>query len=121
MLTTFFREIPAEIMEAATLDGAGRLRTLLSVILPLSRPAIATCVIFLTIMFWNEFPLALVMVQDSSLTTVPLAIAGVQSRGAAAWELIAAAIMVMSIPVVALFIAFQRQFIEGLAQGSVKG
>jgi len=52
---------------------------------------------------------------------VPLAIAGVQSRGAAAWELIAAAIMVMSIPVVALFIAFQRQFIEGLAQGSVKG
>jgi raffinose/stachyose/melibiose transport system permease protein len=121
VLTTFFREVPAEILEAATLDGASRLRTLWSVMLPLSRPAIATSVIFLTLMYWNEFPLALVMVQDSSLTTVPLAIAGVQSRGTAAWELIAAAIVVMSIPVVALFVAFQRQFIEGLAQGSVKG
>lgn len=121
VLTTFFREIPAEILEAATLDGASRLRTLRSIILPLSRPALATCVIFLTLMYWNEFPLALVMVQDASLTTVPLAIAGLQSRGVAAWELIAAAIMVMSIPVIALFVAFQRQFIEGLAQGSVKG
>ena len=98
ILTTFFREIPAEILEAATLDGATRMRTLRSVILPLSRPALATCVIFLILMYWNEFPLALVMVQDASLTTVPLAIAGVQSRGAAAWELIAAAIMVMRFP-----------------------
>jgi raffinose/stachyose/melibiose transport system permease protein len=121
ILTTFFREIPVEILEAATLDGATRMRTLRSVIMPLSRPALATCVIFLMLMYWNEFPLALVMVQDASLTTVPLAIAGVQSRGVAAWELIAAAIMVMSVPVIALFAAFQRQFIEGLASGSVKG
>jgi raffinose/stachyose/melibiose transport system permease protein len=121
ILTTFFRQIPAEIIEAARIDGATRMRILRSVIMPLSRPALATCVIFLMLMYWNEFPLALVMVQDASLTTVPLAIAGVQSRGVAAWELIAAAIMVMSIPVIALFVAFQRQFIEGLASGSVKG
>jgi raffinose/stachyose/melibiose transport system permease protein len=121
VLTTFFRALPAELLEAASIDGASRLRTLRSVVLPISRPALATCVIFLALMFWNEFPLALVLIQQPDLTTVPLGLASVQGKGFSPWEQIAAVMLVTTIPVVVLFTAFQRQFIEGLTAGSVKG
>lgn len=121
ILTAFFRAVPSEIMEAASIDGASRLRVLRSIVLPISRPAIATCAVFLALMFWNEFPLALVLIQKPGLTTVPLGLASVQGKGYSPWELIAAAMLILSVPVIVLFSAFQRQFIEGLAAGSVKG
>jgi raffinose/stachyose/melibiose transport system permease protein len=121
ILTTFFKALPTEIFESAALDGASRLRTLWSVVLPLARPALGTCVIYLALQFWNEFPLALVLVQDTDLSTVPLGLASAQARGITPWELVAAGMVITSLPVMALFIAFQRQFIEGLMRGSVKG
>jgi raffinose/stachyose/melibiose transport system permease protein len=78
-------------------------------------------VIFLALMFWNEFPLALVLIQKAELTTVPLGLASVQGKGFSPWEQIAAVMLITSVPVVLLFTAFQRQFIEGLTTGSVKG
>jgi raffinose/stachyose/melibiose transport system permease protein len=121
ILTTFFREVPRELFEAARLDGASRFRVLIDHVLPISRPALATCVIFLALIFWNEFALALVIIQDPTLTTVALGLASVQGKGGNPWQLIAAAMLVTSLPVILLFTAFQRQFIEGLVQGSVKG
>ena len=121
ILTTFFKEIPKELYEAATLDGASRFRRLIDIVLPIARPALATSVIFLALLFWNEFALALVIIQNPSITTVPLGLASVQGKGGNPWPLIAAAMLITSLPVVALFLAFQRQFIEGLARGSVKG
>jgi ABC-type glycerol-3-phosphate transport system permease component len=121
ILTTFFKEIPKELYEAATIDGASPLRRLIDIVLPLARPAIATSVIFLALLFWNEFALALVIIQNPSITTVPLGLASVQGKGGNPWPLIAAAMLITSVPVVILFTAFQRQFIEGLVHGSVKG
>ncbi len=121
ILTAFFREIPRELFEAAELDGASRSRALYDIVLPITRPALATCVIFLALVFWNEFPLALVMIQNPDLSTVPLGLANVQGKGFSPWELIAAVMLITSLPVVLLFIAFQRQFIEGLLHGSLKG
>ncbi len=121
ILTTFFKELPREIFEAAEIDGASRLRVLTGIVLPLARPAIATCVIFLALLFWNEFPLALVLIQDPELSTVPLGLASVRGKGGSPWELISAVMLITSLPVVALFVAFQRQFIEGLVHGAVKG
>jgi raffinose/stachyose/melibiose transport system permease protein len=121
ILTAFFREVPKELYEAARIDGASRLRTLVDIVLPIARPAIATSVIFLALLFWNEFALALVIIQNPAITTVPLGLASVQGKGGSPWQLIAAAMLVTSIPVVVLFISFQKQFIEGLVQGSVKG
>jgi raffinose/stachyose/melibiose transport system permease protein len=121
ILTTFFKEVPREIFEAAEIDGASRFRVLTGIVLPLARPALATCVIFLALLFWNEFPLALVLIQDPELSTVPLGLANVRGKGFSPWELIAAVMLITSLPVIALFIAFQRQFIEGLVHGSVKG
>ena len=71
--------------------------------------------------FWNEFPLALVLVHDPTLTTVPVGLASVKGKGFSPWEVVAAVMLITSIPVIAVFTAFQRQFIEGLVQGSVRG
>jgi raffinose/stachyose/melibiose transport system permease protein len=121
ILTAFFKEVPRELLEAAEIDGASRFRALIGIVLPIARPALATCVIFLALLFWNEFPLALVIIQNPDLSTVPLGLANVQGKGFSPWELIAAVMLITSLPVVALFIAFQRQFIEGLLHGSLKG
>jgi raffinose/stachyose/melibiose transport system permease protein len=121
ILTAFFRELPRELFEAARIDGASRLRVLVDHVLPLARPALATCVIFLALLFWNEFALALTVIQNPALTTVPLGLASVEGKGSSPWQLIAAAMLITSVPVIVLFTAFQRQFIEGLVHGSVKG
>lgn len=121
ILTTFFKELPRELIEAAELDGASHMRVLSDIVLPIARPALATCVIFLALAFWNEFPLALVMIQNPELATVPLGLASVQGKGFSPWELIAAVMLITSLPVVILFIVFQRQFIEGLLHGALKG
>lgn len=121
ILTTYFKTVPKELFEAARIDGATHLGVLLRVVLPISRPALATCAIFLGLTLWNEFPLALVIVHDPHLVTVPVGLASVKGKGFSPWEVIAAVMLITSLPVIALFTAFQRQFIEGLVQGSVKG
>jgi raffinose/stachyose/melibiose transport system permease protein len=121
ILTTYFKSIPKELFEAAHIDGASHLRIIRSVVLPISRPALATCAIFLGLTFWNEFPLALVIVHDPNLITVPVGLASVKGKGTSPWEIIAAVMLITSVPVIGLFTAFQRQFIEGLVRGSVKG
>ena len=121
ILTTYFKTIPKDMFEAAQLDGASHLRILRSIVLPVSRPALATCAIFLGLTFWNEFPLALVLVHDPNLTTVPVGLASVKGKGFSPWEVVAAVMLITSIPVIIVFVAFQRQFIEGLVQGSVRG
>jgi len=121
ILTTYFKAIPKELFEAAAIDGASHLRVLRSVVLPISRPALATCAIFLGLTFWNEFPLALVIIHDPDLLTVSVGLASVKGKGSSPWEIIAAVMLITSIPVIAIFIAFQRQFIEGLVRGALKG
>jgi len=121
ILTAFFKELPKELYEAAAIDGVTRLKTLWRIVLPLARPALATCVIYLGLQFWNEFSLALVLIQNPALTTVPLGLASVQGHGVSPWQLVAAGVVMTSLPIVILFLIFQRQFIEGLMRGSVKG
>lgn len=121
ILTAFFKELPKELYEAAAVDGVPRWKVLAKIVLPLARPAIATCVIYLGLQFWNEFSLALVVIQNPALTTVPLGLASVQGHGISPWQLVAAGVIVTSLPIVILFLIFQRQFIEGLMRGSVKG
>lgn len=120
ILTAFIKRLPNEVFEAARLDGASHFRMLKRIVVPLSLPAIATCSIFLVLIYWNEFPLALVLIQNPDLTTVPLALGSVQGKGFTPWEQIAAVMLITSLPVVLLFIAFQRQYTEGLVSGALK-
>ena len=116
----FFAEIPDELSDAAAVDGAGPLRTLWSVLLPLARPALGTLALLLFMWTWNEFLLALVLVQDESVRTVPVGLSFFQGQYSAQVPLLAAAATIVSLPVLVLYALLHRRFIAGLASGSVK-
>ena len=121
LLRSFFRDIPRELEEAMIVDGAGPWRRFRSLILPLSRPALATVGIFTFLASWDEFAWALTIISDPSKRTLPIAIALFQGQHATSWGLVFAASVIAVGPVIAIFLAFQRQFVSGLATGALKG
>ena len=116
----FFAEAPGELTDAAAVDGAGPLRTLWSVLLPLARPALGTLALLLFMWTWNEFLLALVLVQNEAVRTVPVGLSFFQGQYSAQVPLLAAAATIVSLPVLILYALLHRRFIAGLAAGSVK-
>ncbi|MBD2846849.1 carbohydrate ABC transporter permease [Paenibacillus sp. IB182496] len=120
-LHAFLKSIPHEPEEAALVDGANRLQVFAHVILPLVRPALATVVIIQGMHFWNEFFLALIFVRDVALQTLPLGMTQFFFQYTSDWTLYFAALSIVTAPVIALFVAMQRQFVDGLTAGAVKG
>ena len=115
----FFIDFPVELMEASRLDGCSELGILWRVVVPLSMPAIASVAIFQGVQIWNEFLLALVVISDDALKTVPLGLVAFRGNYVSDWTAILSSISVTSIPMLILFVAFQKQFMRGLA-GSEK-
>lgn len=120
VLCGFFESIPRELDEAMLVDGAGAWRRYWSLILPLSKPALATCVIFAFLGTWDEFAWALTVLNDTEVRTLPIAIALFQGQHATSWGLVFAASMIAILPVLIVYIVFQRFFVAGLASGAVK-
>jgi multiple sugar transport system permease protein len=120
LLKQFFETIPVELEEAAALDGATRLQTLLRVILPLARPAMLTLFLFSFIGEWNDLFKPLVFTTKPELRTVQLALAEFQEQFTNDWSLLMAAVVIATVPVVILFMACQRQFIRGIAATGIK-
>lgn len=120
-LKGYFDTIPIELEEAAMLDGAGRVRTFFSIILPLSRPAMAVTALFSFMTAWNEFIVAATVLGDPHSFTLPVVLQSYVDDYGADWGSFAAGAILVSIPVVLLFFALQRHFVEGLTAGSVKG
>jgi raffinose/stachyose/melibiose transport system permease protein len=121
-MRAFFRSVPRSLVEAARIDGAGSLRILRSVLFPQVRPALLTLCVLVFMYTWNEFLLALVMLQGSNNTTAPLGLsyfAGV-TRSGDPTKVAAAAVMV-ALPVVAVYLVLQRHFIRGVLAGALKG
>lgn len=121
LLKQFFQTIPIELEEAAALDGATRLQTLVRVILPLARPAMVTLFLFTFIGEWNDLFKPLVFTTRPELRTVQLSLAAFQEEFTNDWSLLMAAVVIATAPIVLLFIACQRQFIRGIAATGVKG
>lgn len=121
LLHSFFSGIPKELEEAMAIDGAGPWTVYWRLILPLSRPALATAGIFVFLASWDEFIWALTIISDPSLRTLPMAIALFQGQHATAWGLVFAASVIAVAPVIVVFIAFQRFFVAGITRGAVKG
>ncbi len=122
ILRSFFEQIPREIMESAKIDGASDLRIFLQIILPLSKPAIASCIILLFLETWNEFIFALVFLQNPKFQTIPVAIAKIAGgKYIVPIGTYGAAIMITIIPVLIVFVIFQRWFIAGMTMGALKG
>lgn len=123
ILTTFLRELPRELEEAALMDGANAWQTLTRVFLPLMRPAMATTALLAFIAAWNEFLFALTFTLTNEQRTVPVAIALMTgaSRYELPWGNIMAASVIVTVPLVALVLMFQRRIVAGLTSGAVKG
>ncbi|TPI47941.1 carbohydrate ABC transporter permease [Mesorhizobium sp. B2-9-1] len=123
VLTTFVRDLPVEIEEAAILDGAGPWTILTRIFLPLMWPALATTGLLAFISAWNEFLFALTFTSTNTQRTVPVAIALLSgnSQFEIPWGNIMAASVIVTVPLVALVLVFQRRIVSGLTAGGVKG
>ncbi|WP_443623218.1 carbohydrate ABC transporter permease [Azospirillum argentinense] len=123
VLTTFMRELPKELEEAAMVDGAGPFVIVTRVFLPLMGPALAATGLLAFIAAWNEFLFALTFTLTDDARTVPVAIA--LMSGASQYELpwgqIMAASVVVTVPLIGLVLLFQRRIVSGLTAGAVKG
>ena len=117
----FFRGLPRELEEAARLDGAGEFRIFARVMLPLTRPALATVAIFVFLQNWNEFLFALTFITEGRMRTLPTGIyALLSSEFYGNYPILAASLVLFSVPVLVLYFLLQQQFIEGLTAGAVK-
>jgi multiple sugar transport system permease protein len=120
ILRAFFASIPREIEEAAAVDGCGRLRTLVQVVLPLSLPAIVTAVIFAFIAAWNEYIVALTLMTDPARKPLTVGITSYVTAYVQHWNHLFAASVIAIVPVVVLFAVIERHLVGGLTAGSVK-
>ncbi len=121
ILTTFFKELPFEIEEAALTDGCTWLQALWHVVLPLAAPALFTAAILVFIHAWNEFFFALVILTYPARQTLPVGIALFPGEYTMPWGDIAAASTVATLPLIILTLFFQRRIVRGLSAGAVKG
>jgi trehalose/maltose transport system permease protein len=123
VLTTFMRELPRELEEAAMMDGATPFVTITRVFLPLMGPALATTGLLAFIAAWNEFLFALTFTLTNEMRTVPVAIALISGASAfeIPWGRIMAASVIVTVPLILLVLLFQRRIVSGLTAGAVKG
>jgi ABC-type glycerol-3-phosphate transport system permease component len=121
LLVGYFRQLPADVEEAAAMDGARLPRILLEIVAPLAWPGIATTAILTFVYCWNEFLFALSFTLGPERYTVPVAIALFRGQYQVPWGQILAAAVVATLPVIVLVAMFQRRITQGLTAGAVKG
>jgi len=121
MLSAYFRTIPEEIEEAGLIDGCSRLEVITKITLPLSVPAMASVGIFTFMIAWNEFLYALVFLYDSNKFTMPLGLVRLYTSYQTSWDEVMAASVIITIPIVVLFLTFEKYLQQGLTAGGVKG
>ncbi|WP_328552426.1 carbohydrate ABC transporter permease [Streptomyces sp. NBC_00358] len=119
LLKRFFDQIPRDVLEAAEIDGAGRLRTLWSIVLPMSRPVLGVVSIFALVAVWQDFLWPLMVFSDTDKQ--PISVALVQLSQNIQLTVLIAAMVIASIPMVVMFLVFQRHIIAGISAGSTKG
>jgi len=117
----FFIGVSNSMIEAARIDGATEFGILLRIALPVAKPAIATCVIFLFLQNWNEFMLALVLLLKKHLLTIPVGLTKTFGEYITPWGEYSALVFITLIPVIIVYGIFQNWFIKGLTAGSIKG
>jgi multiple sugar transport system permease protein len=121
VLKRFFDQIPDDLLDQAAIDGAGRLRILWSVVLPLSRPVLAVISIFAIIAMWKDFLWPLLVLQDPRSQTLSVALSRLAATNFVAPTELMAGLAIASIPMIVVFLVFQRQILAGLSAGGLKG
>ncbi|MCX5494412.1 carbohydrate ABC transporter permease [Kaistia dalseonensis] len=121
ILHGFFRGIPVELSEAARIDGASHFVIFTRIFLPLSLPVLAALLIIDFVATWNEFAMALVLLQDRNMWTLPLGLSAFQGQFSRDYGQLNAAIVMTVLPATIVYLIFQRYFVSGLTSGAVKG
>ena len=120
LLRQAVNQVPRELDEAATLDGAGHFRIFAFIVLPNIRPALATLTVFAFMGSWNSFLWPLVVLRSPELQTLPVALAGLQGQYTTAWDVVMAGSVVSILPMLALYLFAQRYVIQGVASSGIK-
>ncbi|ANX13351.1 sugar ABC transporter permease [Fictibacillus arsenicus] len=120
LLRQFFLGIPKSLEEAAFIDGASHFRVFFQIILPLSKPALATLAIFSFMQSWNNFLWPLIIVSNQDLMTLPLGLSILQGRWATDWNLLMAGVVISVIPILAVYLFAQKYFIKGITLSGIK-
>jgi multiple sugar transport system permease protein len=121
VLTTFFKELPYDIEEAALIDGCSRWQVLRLIVFPVAAPGVFTAALLVFIHAWNEFFFALIILTYPAVQTLPVGIALFPGEYTMPWGEIAAASTIATLPLIALTLIFQRRIVQGLSAGAVKG
>lgn len=121
LMKQFSESIPNEMIEAARIDGAGETRTFVEIILPMIKPGIGALAIFTFITAWNDYFLQLIMLNSTSVLTISLGIAKLQTELSTDFGLIMAGAALGSVPIIIIFLIFQKFFTRGITMGAVKG
>lgn len=121
MFTGFFRSIPNELIEAGTIDGCGVMRTFFAIVLPLSKTIISTVIILSGLQIWRDFFLPLVLITTASQKTLAIGLLAFVNEFSLDWTRMCAAMVLQTLPILALFLSMQKYFVEGVVAGAVKG
>ncbi len=121
LLRGVFELVPRDLEEAAFIDGADSWTVFLRIILPLSKPGLAVVIINSFLYSWEEFAWAQILIREESLRTLPIAIANYQGEHLTEWGHVFAATMIALIPVILIYLIFQRNFVQGIATTGLKG
>lgn len=121
LLRGFFEALPRELDQAMEVDGANAWTRYWRLAMPLARPALATVTIFTFLASWDEFAWALTIINSPENRTLPIAIQMFQGQNATQWGLVFAASVIAVLPVIVVYLVFQRHFVQGLTSGAVKG
>ncbi|PYZ99240.1 ABC transporter permease [Alteribacter lacisalsi] len=115
MMRQFFINFPREVEEAAAIDGLGRFGTFFRIVMPMAKPALAAQAIFVFMAFWNNFMAPLIIMTDASMYTLPVGLNAFQSDYGSYWNYIMAASMVFTLPVLIIYMFFNRFFLKGMS------
>ncbi|WP_025730212.1 carbohydrate ABC transporter permease [Atopobacter phocae] len=121
LMKQFSENVPTELLESAKIDGSGEIRTFVSIVFPIVKPGFAALAIFTFINTWNDYFMQLVMLSSRENLTVSLGVATMQAEMATNYGLIMAGAALAAVPIVTVFLLFQKSFTQGITMGAVKG
>lgn len=121
LIEQFYRSVPREMLEASRIDGASEWKILMDILVPLSKPVLATVAVFAFLFAWNDYLGPLLYVNDQNLITVALGLRSFQSQSGTNWALLMAGSVISMIPSLLIFVFCQKYFLEGVKTGAVKG
>jgi raffinose/stachyose/melibiose transport system permease protein len=121
LFRSFYMSFPKELLEAAAVDGLNFYSTFFKIVFPISSQVIGTVIIFNFLTFWNEFLFALVLIQDEKMYTLPLGINSMFGQYMSKWTVVAAGLTLITIPLVLVYLIFQKSILKGVMAGAIKG